>query len=566
MDEERKDRMVSFFCDFYGKLPSNGKPQSEGEFAILAGLIVSWPTVKQNKSSASLSTDCESSSPTAADHSRDKERTIEEEGEEYAVLALATGTRSANSDLIDSAGAVLADGHAEVLARRAFQHFLLETLLLLESSPSSSLIQKDPLCILERSCSVSPQDSGLRPGVSAASRYRLKEGYSLHLVVSDAPCGDAAIYPVQHLPPATSSDQNDVKAIMNFTGAKRLLCSTEAKPEGDGTSIVFEREGGDQVCGCLRIKPGRSDINNRSLSMSCSDKIARWIVLGLQGRLLSSWVGLVPLSSVIVMADPKSDPAFQLKPLRRALVDRLLPIQPIRPLSISVSDLWTAFPHGKAAVSLKAESNVISQSQSEALAGGDEEKSGSAGDPPAKRRRNKKEINPASTSLNYCLRPNRLWLDGFSDTVDSKRRHGLKPLLLGDVEVVIGKEGRLQGSTKKRRTSPLDHPVPCDNNREGINRSASLSLGDPFCSRLSRAKLREKHCELFSLKTSHPKLESDTESFLVNDYKEWKRSVCFGGKLVSEGNEGESSLGASADYLQREKEFFSHPLFRHWLR
>lgn len=67
--------------------------------------------------------------------------------------------------------------------------------------------------------------------------------------------------------------------------------------------------------GLLRVKPGRGD---RTCSMSCSDKMARWNVLGCQGALLMHFLEKpIYLSAVVVGKCPYSQEA-----MRRALTGR----------------------------------------------------------------------------------------------------------------------------------------------------------------------------------------------------------------------------------------------------
>jgi tRNA-specific adenosine deaminase 1 len=56
---------------------------------------------------------------------------------------------------------------------------------------------------------------------------------------------------------------------------------------------------GYETYGAIRTKPGRAD-SPPSISFSCSDKIATWNVLGLQGGLLSALFGPVYLDHIVV--------------------------------------------------------------------------------------------------------------------------------------------------------------------------------------------------------------------------------------------------------------------------
>ncbi|XP_071785584.1 tRNA-specific adenosine deaminase 1-like [Asterias amurensis] len=96
--------------------------------------------------------------------------------------------------------------------------------------------------------------------------------------------------------------------------------------------------------GLLRLKPGRGD---RTLSMSCSDKMARWNVVGYQGALLSHFLDKpVHMKTLIVGKCPYNQAAME-----RALIGRLQPVSDLpEPYRINVPSIVSsqiAFPDAK---------------------------------------------------------------------------------------------------------------------------------------------------------------------------------------------------------------------------
>ena len=123
------------------------------------------------------------------------------------------------------------------------------------------------------------------------------------------PGGDAAISPVKpHEVPlidkrkrCEADDESSAKKLktvanpeqhlsdIHRTGAKCL--NVEIEPRNNRPGEAYH------TVGLLRTKPGRGE---RTLSMSCSDKILKWNYLGIQGCLLSAFLAPIYLTSVII--------------------------------------------------------------------------------------------------------------------------------------------------------------------------------------------------------------------------------------------------------------------------
>ncbi|KAL8866050.1 MAG: hypothetical protein Q9174_006527 [Haloplaca sp. 1 TL-2023] len=173
-------------------------------------------------------------------------------------LSLGTGMKCLPIDQVAQAkGSVLHDWHAEIVAIRAFNHYLLQECLELALSP-----EKPSPIIQRRESHEMTKSHGFQP-------FSIREDVQLHMYSSEAPCGDASMellmeaqvdatpWPVAKLHPATKKLPN-------------LLRGRESFAE----------------LGIVRRKPG-ADLT--TLSKSCSDKLA----LKQCTSLLSSYTSLL---------------------------------------------------------------------------------------------------------------------------------------------------------------------------------------------------------------------------------------------------------------------------------
>jgi hypothetical protein len=323
-----QDRVAACASDHYAKKVSKGgKPKDDSEWTVYAAIVAERAT-------------------------------------DFWVVSCATGTKCT---ALRSEGCILHDTHAEVLARRG----VVRVLWLELGQQQKNETNDDECSLLEES------DNG---------NFQLRSDIQLHLYISDSPCGDASIYQVDTTGTCGTNEE------MLYTGAK-VVVSKETGIDAiacggdhqllDGAAVAREDT---QVLGKLRTKSGRSNLpaHLRSSSMSCSDKIVQWCVLGLQGGLLSKYVAPIQLSSVVVSRDPRlkddRNCTEQQIALERAIPVRVKAVwdyhvhktsgkagggQEWRKMLPSVHVVSRLFASGKAAMAAKTQSVVDADKTSE---------------------------------------------------------------------------------------------------------------------------------------------------------------------------------------------------------
>uniref|UniRef100_A0A8C8I625 Double-stranded RNA-specific editase 1-like n=3 Tax=Oncorhynchus tshawytscha TaxID=74940 RepID=A0A8C8I625_ONCTS len=233
---------------------------------------------------------------------------------EAQVICVTTGTKCINGEYMSDRGLALNDCHAEIIARRSLLRYLYAQL---EHFLSNNREE---------------QQKSMFTRCENKRGFRLKDNVQFHLYISTSPCGDARIFSPHE---AAFEDQGDRHPNRKARGQLRTKIES-----GEGTIPV-------KVSNTIQTWDGVLQ-GERLLTMSCSDKIARWNVVGIQGSLMCYFTEPIYFSSIILGS------LYHADHLSRAMYQRIADIEDLpqtfnlnRPLLSGISNAEARQP-GKA--------------------------------------------------------------------------------------------------------------------------------------------------------------------------------------------------------------------------
>jgi len=207
------------------------------------------------------------------------------DAKEGKVISISTGTKCISGSSISNQGTVLLDCHAEIVCRRGLVKFIYEQLLNYKSDNPDSLIEPSP----------------------SGRGYRMKSDVFFHLYINTTPCGDARIFSLRE-------DEQHIDDHPNRKSRGQLRTKVEV---GQGT-IPVEAETLSREKYHYNVQQNWDAIigGERLLTMSCSDKISKWNIVGAQGSLLSIFIEPVFFTSIVIGS------LYNAEHVRRGLLER----------------------------------------------------------------------------------------------------------------------------------------------------------------------------------------------------------------------------------------------------